>query len=99
MPVFQPPVVNDRPPVYVNGQDWLYPATPFGPAQALMRHYGGQPRGRTVLKLNGSYVTVDVPSTDQVLAATEVYQGGHIYVISESTAAALTAAGYGDGIT
>ena len=99
MPTFQPPVAFDNPPIYVNGQDHRYPAVPFGPAQALMRHFGGQPRGRSVLKIGGVYQTVDTPSTDQCSSATEVYLGGHIYPVTQAVADALTAAGYGSGIS
>lgn len=65
-----------------------------------MRHYSALPRGRTVLKAtNGTYSTVDVPTVDQMAAAAAVYQGGHVYTVSTAEAAALTAAGYGAGIT
>lgn len=94
MPTFSPPVAFDNPPIYTTGQDRLYPALPFGPAQALMRHYGGQPRGRSVLKIDGTYRTVDVPTQAQIDAATEVYLGGHIYEVTSTVATALTAAGY-----
>lgn len=94
MPTFQPPVAFDNPPIYVNGQDYRYPARPFGPAQALMRHFGGQARGRSVLKIGGVYQTIDTPSTDQCASATEVYLGGHIYEVSDDVAIALDEAGY-----
>jgi hypothetical protein len=64
-----------------------------------MRHYGLGPRGRTVLKIDGAYGTYDCPDANVVASATEIYQGGHEYVISTAQATALTAAGYGSQIT
>lgn len=55
--------------------------------------------GSTVLKVGETYRTVDVPTQDEVAEATAVYQGGHIYEVSEEEAEALTAAGYGDGVS
>ena len=52
------------------------------------------PRGRSVLKNNGVYTTLDGPTVDQVNSADIAYLGGHIYEITDAEAAALTAAGY-----
>jgi hypothetical protein len=90
-PSFTPPVVNDRSPIYLQ-PDRFYPVTRV--AERLMRHYGGQPRGQTVLKIDGVYQTVSHPSQSQIDAASEVYLGGHVHDISQETADALTAAGY-----
>jgi hypothetical protein len=60
----------------------------------LFSHFGGQARGRTVLREGGVYSTVDSPSADRVAAASEVYMGGHAYEVTAAQAAALTAAGY-----
>ena len=53
-----------------------------------------RPKGVSVLKLHGVYVTVEFPTDIQINQATEVYYGGHAYRISNAVAAALTAAGY-----
>lgn len=58
------------------------------------RHRPNGPRGRSVIKLNGVYITLDGPTQAQQDAATEVYIGGHIYEISDAVATSLTAAGY-----
>lgn len=65
-----------------------------GVARAHMRHYSPLLRGHSVLKENGVYVTVDTPDQIRCNAAQEVYLGGHIYVVSQAVADALTAAGY-----
>ena len=52
-----------------------------------------------MLKIAGVYGTYYCPDTNLMATATEIYQGGHVYVVSSDTAAALTAAGYGAGIT
>jgi hypothetical protein len=94
MPSFHPPTIEAVPSV-------LPPGTPGQPrtAYSLMRHYGLNPRGRTVLKIAGTYATYDCPDANLVASATEVYQGGHEYTITAAQATALTAAGYGANIT
>lgn len=91
MPTFQPPVANDRPPVYLT-RDHYRPVPKLG--QRLMSHFGAQPRGRTVLKVAGVYATYDYPTQDQIDSATEVYLGGHVYEVTQTVADALVAAGY-----
>lgn len=88
-PTFQPPAVLDVPTILPTRH----------PGNAVMRHFGPYPRGRTVLKTAGVYRTVDTPTLDDINAATEVYMGGHIHVVTQAVADALTAAGYGSGIT
>lgn len=98
MPSFQPPNASTVPGHYVGGNDPLYPVTRQG--QRLGALLGTRPRGRTVLKAaNGTYSTVDYPTIDQIAAAAVAYLGGHVYAVSDAEAAALTAAGYGGGIT
>lgn len=58
------------------------------------RHRPNGPRGRSVIKLAGTYITLDGPTQAQQDAATEVYIGGHMYEISDTIATSLTAAGY-----
>lgn len=88
--IFRPPVVYRQP--------WVNNRT-RGVARSLWRHYGPLPVGRTVLKENGVYVTVDTPTNERILAAQEVYQGGHEYPLTAAQQAALTAAGYGSYIS
>lgn len=83
--VFQPPVVFDVPRVL--------PDT-TGPSYWLMRWYSNLPRGRSVLKIDGTYITVDTPTAEQQAAASVAYIGGHIYDITPEEASALAAAGY-----
>lgn len=53
-------------------------------------------QGITVLRRQGVYSSYRYPSQGEVLAAEEVYLGGHIYEVDDATAARLTAAGYGE---
>ena len=48
----------------------------------------------SVLKIDGEYVEIRDPSQDEEALATEVYIGGHEYIVSDEVGAALTAAGY-----
>lgn len=92
MPTFDPPVVMDVPPVTA-GRDRQFPVSRLAIRSA--RHYGANPRGRSVLKdVNGVYTTVDNPTITQMAAAAIAYQGGHTYTVDSTEAAALNAAGY-----
>lgn len=51
-------------------------------------------RGVSVLKIDGEYIEVREPSQDEIALATEVYLGGHEYIVTDAEGAALTAAGY-----
>ena len=56
-------------------------------------------RGVSVLKnQNGSYTSITYPTTDDFAASLFVYQGGHVYTVSDAEAALLTTAGYGSGL-
>lgn len=93
MPTFQPPHVFDIPPVLPRPQPNGQYVDPI--ANRLRRHYGGQPRGRTVLKSTlGVYTTVDTPSTADIEASAAHYLGGHVYEVDTDEMLALTAAGY-----
>ena len=94
MPTFQPPSAENHPPVLPKGSRDQHPI-----AYALRRHYHPLVTGRSVLKIDGTYQTMDYPTQDQIDSATEVYMGGHIYAVSDAIATALTAAGYGDNLT
>lgn len=115
MPLFQPPVVYDNPPVLED-----VPIFPRGtPQQRLFGHMRSRPRGRTILLLKaGPCVAVDYPTqlvpgspaegdvwTEQGLAGytydeiARVFMGGHVYVVSDAEAAQLVTCGYGSGLT
>ena len=52
-------------------------------------------RGISVLKINGTYKKIRVPSTDQIDSATEYYAGGHQYEVSDAVKASLLASNIG----
>ena len=56
-------------------------------------------RGITVMRVNGLYSSYRYPSQTEILAAEEVYMGGHEYIIDEHTKDEMTAQGYGEFIT
>ena len=60
-------------------------------------------RGITVMMIDGTYSSYRFPSQTETLQASEVYLGGHAYVIDEKTKNRLTTASiggtYGDYIT
>lgn len=72
------------------------PQIPFPLNMDDPRHLGRymQPKGVSVLKINGVYLTIEYPTDSQINSATEVYFGGHAYTVTPATAAALIAAGY-----
>ena len=53
-------------------------------------------QGISVLRTQGVYSSYRYPSLTEVLAAEEVYLGGHIYEVDNIVASNLTAAGYGE---
>lgn len=68
------------------------PADPQG--ERLWLYYKNDV-GITVLKnYDGTYTQTQFPSQDDVAAAAAAYLGGHIYVVKQSEAFALNAAGY-----
>jgi hypothetical protein len=60
-------------------------------------------RGVTVMMIDGTYSSYRFPSQTETLQASEVYLGGHAYVIDEKTKTRLTDVNiggtYGDYIT
>jgi hypothetical protein len=56
-------------------------------------------RGVTVLKINGKYVEYRFPSADVLAATDKYYLGGSEYIVDDSEAADLSAAGYSDNLT
>lgn len=107
MPTFAPPATDTCPTDYVGGNDPYYPASQ--PLRTLMGRYRGELRAPNVYKLTdagaaangGSYYTTeqpyDWPTQGTIIAFT--YYGGHTYDITSAEATALTAAGYGAGVT
>jgi hypothetical protein len=89
MPVFTPPTVADTPRVLPDTR---------GPGRLLMRHYSLGVRGRSVVYSTGHYRTVDIPTTDQLVAAgregIEWFLGGHAYTVTDAVATALAVDGY-----
>lgn len=83
---FRPPVVYSLPRTL---------PTSAGPERRFFRRASALPVGQSVLKINGVYQTISNPTLLQCDAASEVYLGGHDYVVNDTIAAALTAAGYG----
>lgn len=57
------------------------------------------PRGITIFKINGEYYEERYPLSSDVKEAEIAYVGGHVYIVTNSEAADLTAAGYGDYLT
>lgn len=91
MATFSPPHVFDVPRVPPDTGDSV---------RVAMQHYSPLPRGVSLLKnQDGSYTLVDGPTGLQMDAAAYTYLGGHIYDITDDEAAALIAAGYGDGVS
>ena len=71
----------------------------WGPERWYFRRASALPVGRSVLKIDGVYVTIDTPTQAQIDSATEYYAGGHVYTVDAATAEALTAAGYGANLS
>lgn len=95
MPSFTPPTAFDEPQVL---------GVPH-PGNKLLRHYRALERGRSVLKIAGTWTTVDSPTTDQVNDATQIrdaagnlvpgaFTGGRTFQITEAIKTELVAAGY-----
>lgn len=80
------------PPIYVT-RDTYRPVPVI--SQRLFRHFKNRARGHSVLKAtNGTYTTVDYPTSDDIDAAAIAYIGGHVYTVSTAEATALNSAGY-----
>jgi hypothetical protein len=76
---FRPPTVNEGP---ASWDDPLFLRVKLA-------------RGITVLDTSGSYRAVRFPTQDEIAAATNAYMGGHEYVVTDATKAALIAGGVG----
>jgi len=51
-------------------------------------------KGLSVLKIDDEYLETRYPSQDELALCSLYYMGGHSYIVSDSEAADLTAAGY-----
>lgn len=98
MPSFSPPVTDTVPADYVGGNDPYYPVEP-----ALRRLWGRfhQPgRAPNVFKLvDGTYTTAQPYDNPPGSVIAFVYYGAHTYDVTSAEAAALTAAGFGAGVS
>lgn len=59
----------------------------------------GYPIGKTVVKSNGTWLTLVVPDDDFLKTCEHVLRGGHTIEISNELATELTNAGYGEYIS
>jgi len=75
--------------------------TPMAWDRLFVRY--GIHRGVTVMMVDGTYSSYRFPSQTEMATASEVYLGGHEYIIDEKTKTRLTDANiggnYGDNIT
>jgi hypothetical protein len=78
------------------GHTFTPPTIPYPINEDDVLHLGRymRPKGVSVLKINGVYITVEYPTDAQILASTEHYLGGHGYAITTAQAVALVNAGY-----
>jgi hypothetical protein len=93
VPVFAPPTVNDLPTILPETRGVQY---------RLWRHYGGNPVGVSVVRVNGVYTTIRTPTTTQLEAAgnregIDFFLGGHVYMVTDAVSTALIADGYTTG--
>lgn len=84
---FEPPTVTDGA---------RFRADADATTKALFGHFAGHLRGVAVLKNGDAYVEHEFPYSDDITSADVAYLGGHVYVVDDTEAAALSAAGYGD---
>lgn len=95
MPTFTPPTDN-----FLNLSDFemtMFSSDDDRISHRLLTHYSGLPRGRNVYKLDDGTYTENEPNDLQTVTIT--YLGGHVHEVSDTEAAALTAAGYGANIS
>lgn len=71
------------------------PTVDEGPAGYGLFYRYKHKRGISILKINGTYYKLRVPSTDQVDSSTEYYAGGHEHNVTNEQKTALINAGIG----
>lgn len=95
MPFFTPETVNDVPVTLPKPH----------PGNSLMRYYRPLARGRSVIKIAGTWTTVDGPTADQINDATPIvntlgetvpgaFVGGYRHPITTAVKTELDAAGF-----
>lgn len=100
MPVFTPPTRSD----------WTYADGAPERDRQFWGHFGPQPRGRSVIKIDGVWTIVDTPTNAQIVTATPIVNpygetvpgallGGHVTPVTDIVAAELTSAGLGAYLT
>lgn len=72
--------------------DRVYPVE--APSRGLFKYIRRGGSGLSVLKTGGTYVTKETPTSNEANAADIFYQGGRRYLVSDTEAAALVAAGF-----
>lgn len=95
MPTFTPPTDN-----FLNLSDFeitMFTGDDDRLSHRLLTHFAALPRGRNVYKLDDGTYTENEPNDTETVTIT--YLGGHIYTVTDSEAASLTAAGYGANIS
>lgn len=95
MPTFTPPTDN-----WLNLSDFdieTPPTQEMRLSYRLLRFFRAMPRGRNVYRLINGTFTENEPSDRELIAVT--YWGGHDHQVTDTEAAALTAAGYGTYIS
>jgi hypothetical protein len=101
MVAFSPPATDRVPTDYVPvgpaGNDRYYPS-PL-PLRKLYGRYRGELRAPNIFKLvDGTYTTAQPYDNPPGSVIAYTYLGSHMYDVSVTEAAALTAAGFGSGV-
>lgn len=97
MPFLVPPIVYDTPTSYPPGTERRQVHPVDRTTNRWAAHFNrtvARARGRSILKENGVYVTVDTPDANRIKAAEAYYAGGHVHEVDSATGSALTAAGF-----
>ncbi len=101
-PTFSPPATDRCPSDYIprgpGGNDRWFPSPQ--PIRTLMGRYRGNLKAPNVFKLvAGGYTTAQPWEDEPGSVISVVYYGAHTYEVSQAEADALTAAGFGAGIS
>lgn len=86
--------------------EWTFAEGASTPSdKRFWNHFGPQPRGRSVIKIDGVWTIVDNPTNAQIAGATRIIDtngesvpgallGGHVYPVTATVADELQAAGF-----
>jgi hypothetical protein len=91
--VFTPPLVASNDKAAVSAQEAIEQRL-SRQGRRLAAHYRAAPRAATVLRVNGAYITIEGPTTDDLATATEIYPGGRSTDVDDNTKTQLVAAGF-----